>query len=405
MLFCNAEPDAEEHLKKRSKFEELTVINSIDEVEAADGRGYYCRKQNEDGVESTISIGTNELESFLDRYKFIVFFHPFSNIREIHNLGRVLSERVIGVNEYGMDMNRNGSRIFFKDYKTIYKGMIDEEKGYMKLKVGAKEFRESLSEKKQMNFRLDYIEELEKKINGQPYFFAYYDVANDAPPFDIIARSLETTRFCMEAYALKEEAASVKPVLLSNIDLRKAAESHIYYMKYSRWLDDVIPKGFAYSNDDEVEISDLLEQWKCTIDNDSKTAGIKFDGDKEMKMVYYDSLSPEEFEYLFLKSEYVMGCTGDMSVTQALSPNRMIVYETLPHKEPFYDSLNRKFKKAGSRSDADLGIPFIKNDYIHRKLPTPPPNIQEIYKVFLEKLREDSFQKWFEVNLQQMLSD
>jgi hypothetical protein len=43
-----------------------------------------------------------------------------------------------------------------------------------------------------------------------------------------------------------------------------------------------------------------------------------------------------------LKSEDIAGCTGDMSLTQILSSERMPIYQMLSHKRNLYNALNNE---------------------------------------------------------------
>lgn len=167
-LFSSVRPEVEKHLAERSEFSSFKTVGSFDEVVAVENKSYLYKEEVSDGTYVPLgSIENIELEAFLKKYELIVIFLSITKSYIVSNPPK----GVVVVNEYGFGDNM--SKIFFKDYKAIYKGMIDEQNGYMKLKVSAEEFREHLPEKRKEGFRLDYIEELEGIINGRPYYFAY----------------------------------------------------------------------------------------------------------------------------------------------------------------------------------------------------------------------------------------
>ena len=51
-----------------------------------------------------------------------------------------------------------------------------------------------------------------------------------------------------------------------------------------------------------------------------------------VRLVEYGRLSAEEFEYLLLRSEEAVPCTGDMSFSQVVSSGRVFLYQMLGHK-------------------------------------------------------------------------
>lgn len=222
--------------------------------------------------------------------------------------------------------------------------------------------------------------------------------------FEKIVSSLEATRYYIEACA-PQGTISDEPILLSNANMKRIAEIQAIYRNYNLSIQDKLLKDpkFASSKLHKAKTNDFLRQNGCTASEDGRIVTMEFKNMKKMKLIPYDHLSPEEFEYLLLKSDYIMGCTGDMSVTQALSSGRMIVYEIRQHKLGFYNFLNDRWKEAGNQPDNDdFSIPAIcinnVDQYYMRKI-TPCSDMQEIHKDLLKRLRDDSFQKWFRAQL------
>ena len=129
-----------------------------------------------------------------------------------------------------------------------------------------------------------------------------------------------------------------------------------------------------------------------------------------MKLVLYDMLSPEMFEYFLLKSEDIAGCTGDMSLTQALSSGRVPIYQQLIHKTFLYKALNDEWKWAtqdlGGDKDEYNNLPVIpRNNLDHHKYKfRRVERFHEAYARFIDNLKENSLQKWFWNELRERLS-
>ncbi|KAI5185489.1 hypothetical protein NEHOM01_0848 [Nematocida homosporus] len=135
---------------------------------------------------------------------------------------------------------------------------------------------------------------------------------------------------------------------------------------------------------------------------------------RTVRVVSYENLSPEAFEYFLLKSELVAGCTGDMSLTQVLSSKRIPVYECLSHKRKLYSNiLNAPWIEAMEEID----IPVEKDSQVFPGLEVhnvmvsfsgmkvlTAENVRQIYPIFRAKLLQNSFSPWFKKRLKEILN-
>ena len=362
---------AEAHLRQRSEFTKgIQIISSVDELEPGEGNVYL-----RNDIYSPV-IGTNTVEELLEnKYDFVIYFHP-TLTWEFQDLSQE-NKKFLMIDEYGAG-GPNESKIFFKNYKEIYKGMISDSEGHINLNVSAKGFYNNLSEEKKRNFRVDYMENLEKLLDG-PYYFNYYYVGSTARQ-PTRSEIIEYISSYIKSYKFKNNIEKVNITLLMNM-------KHISVNgEEARVKDDV----FAYMTLFDVTV----------------------------KIIFYERLSPEEFEYLLLNSEDIAGCTGDMSITQVLSSKRMIIYEISGlRKRAFYEELNAEWKKMVEEEGSKFIKSEINKDY-YNNLPSfedslnyviqpiiKVDGIKDLYMKFLERLENDSFQKWFKEELKNKLGE
>jgi len=166
--------------------------------------------------------------------------------------------------------------------------MIINAEGYDKIKVSPEVFSSRLEREQKKNFRIEYIKEI---LPSEKYYFTYFGKIGGLEP-DSRNNAMEFVCSQLDELRNKEQRQEgwKEMTVLTNIKIKEGEKK------------DFI--SYFYIKEHNLKV----------------------------KLIHYKKLSAEEFEYLLLRSERIVGCTGDMSLTQVLSSNRIFIYEYLEHK-------------------------------------------------------------------------
>lgn len=261
------------------------------------------------------------LEYLVNFYDYIINFH-FLMYDQFHH------KKVINIDEYGK--STDNIKFLLKDFTNIYKHITNWENLPRKLKY--------------LNINQTYNVTLIKDMIKSPYYFTYYaklDIVKDVfSLFYFINLILDYTK-------------------LTNIRI---------LTNYS----------FEIHNENFETVFNLLEEEKKTKGFTSKYTILYYINrmgnfmirrtkkyqlelmvnDKFIQIDSYDVLSKVEYDCLLLNSEKIVGCTGDMSISECISTDRIFVYQTLNHKLNFRYILNNMFNKYSSQKDALMNFMF-----------------------------------------------
>ncbi|WUR03707.1 uncharacterized protein VNE69_06028 [Vairimorpha necatrix] len=124
--------------------------------------------------------------------------------------------------------------------------------------------------------------------------------------------------------------------------------------------------------------------------------------DKIIQIKTYPVLSKYEFDFLLLKSEEIVGCTGDMSISETISSNRIFVYQTLSHKLNFRRMLNKEWNEFyKEKKDFLLEIMFDPALITKRKEIEDFKKFKNKMWNFYEHLKGNSFLRWLDEKLEE----
>ncbi|KAI5186712.1 hypothetical protein NEHOM01_1651 [Nematocida homosporus] len=420
-LFVGRTTDgAIENLNQRSDMGSAPkIIYDLDKVEPGYAGVYVYRNMDKPTYSS---LELKEIAALGEKFNCTVLFHMcWEYLTMVEKFTHPVEKRFILVEEYGDLLGkdiREENRIFFLDYKEKY-GLAVSEADCMRLDVSADEFYNRLGEEAKKKFNLEYVKQLEKKIGvGVPYNFVYYNLFTKKNTFDglLIMLSRFLTRTAKLQGLNNQDPNTPITFLVNQLDLYKEAK----LKEESIWKHRLLSQKSQQSlktEADEAARKDMLQKI-------IKDAGITLGEDgvqqinlasinRTFRLVSYENLSPEAFEYFLLKSELVAGCTGDMSLTQVLSSKRVPVYECLSHKRSFYTNvLNTPWVEAMEEVDIPVekdsqAFPGLEEDstvlsFSGMEVLTPE-NVRQIYPTFHSKLLQNAFSPWFKKRVEEIL--
>ncbi|KAI5187780.1 hypothetical protein NEHOM01_2361 [Nematocida homosporus] len=416
----NIKPEVIRHLNKRSDLGgELRIIRKPTEVDPGYAGAYVCEAEN--GSMYT-ALALSDIEFIGEKFDCTVLFRmQWNSTYGMDNQPTRVWKRFIPVEEYGdiaTDDIRKEVRIFFQDYTKKYRTSVLEA-DCVRLNVSVDEFYNKLGADAKKQFNLEYVKQLEKKIGmGVPYHFVYYNLFVRREDFDDLCLMTQIALAHIMNLQGRENQSPDTPItfLVNQIDLCKRAE--IYENKLwesNLWMEkwNGLPESKRDEADRQEKIQMLLKKGDVTIGSDGLQQIRLLNTKRTARLVPYENLSPEAFEYFLLKSELVAGCTGDMSFTQVISSKRIPVYECLTHKQRFYNyALNAPWietlEKIGVPVEKGLAVfPGIGRDrstiVLSGATTLTAKNVRQVYPIFRAKLQQNAFSPWFRMRVKEAL--
>lgn len=339
VVLYNAKELQIEHIQR---LRAASLIDRVEDVSGSNGTYVLARM-----------IGDEEMEKLKEMFDLVVGFnyHPFS-------IRRNLSGDVIHVNEYGY--GENDGRMMFRDFEEAYGDIVVDSDGCCRTEASPLEFQMALDGRGREAYRSEYMG---KVVPREKYYFTYFSTKDDAMGMSNVDIMRETCRW------IRRFGGGDEMVVMTNVVLERGCSG--------------------------VEVTDGSESFVCNVY--FRSDGIR------VRVFRYEGLTSEEFEYALLRSERVAGCTGDMSLTQVLSSGRLFVYLVFEHKRRLVSNLKRTWMSVGGEEGE---LAFI-NDR-PRTVSVDAgmgarSGLEKRYRAFLNRLREDGFERWFVSKAKQLL--
>lgn len=380
LVFCGASESVVRFLSRVKKVEHIKSLKKLRDWDVEENTVYVCSR----------NVSKMRVNALRKRYDLVITFH----IRRDEKLNK----EIIDVMEYGNSWG-GGAKMLFKNYGEEYEDGVRESEGYVRVCESPREFGERISRKGMGEFRKDYLGKL---IPSGPYHFTYFAYVSDS----LDGKMLILRFFCKQLHdfmrsagAAKEEEdreGTLKPdkntmTVLTNGDIRKWVEDEVERRKVR------LQNGrLMIGSEGEAEVKKVvMEEHMIAEEEDEFIIYLNTkEIDVRVKVVSYEQLSPSEFEYVLLKSERVVGCTGDISLSQVLSSGRVPIYECLEHNRNFLTDLVRRWKEATDQTGSEVGFRIHQWEKLAVGYFGYYPEFWKDYEKFIKALKEDSFQKW-----------
>lgn len=346
------------------RFKEAEHIDDLEKLrESGVGRDKTCIHSKD--------ISNKEINGLQKMYDVVITFMMPRASRSLIG-GERLDKEVIDFTNYGnavkWGMYGGGVKMFLKDYSKEYGSGVNENEGYAKVQELPYEFSKRVEGKQMGEFRSEHMRKL---IPSEPYYFTYlaYTLWRPNDKMEILEY------FCKELYEFVHSAGILKE------SGEKKSQGGVKTMTVLTNLDvgKYVGKGGVSAGESEsIAYMDVMNV--------------------RAKLVHYEELSPCEFEYALLRSERVVGCTGDMSMSQVLSSGRVPIYECLDHNEDFLRDLVQCWGKATDQTDPEKTFK-TKNEWKEEAgrcmmaCFSYYPEFWSDYRKFVGSQEENSFQK------------
>lgn len=353
--------------------QELNTINDI--IPQAGVCFYEMKKDYNYTDEGTMEIDTiflnvgGSLDAIIDKgFQSIVTF----NIKANDFRGKIPDDkkhRIIDVTEYADD--NKASEIFFIDYKENYKSNITDKDGCLTLNMDASTFRDNLAESQKVHFDLEHINDIEKSIGSSGKYYMAYNAYQRETGSNVLCeykndKTKVLRQFFRNLHAMLDTVLLTK---ISSTDNDGVYATLLINMPNYYSIIQAEKNSEKQNNntkETEVNLADKNPEFVFTHKIDKFEYVIdtpyiySYNGHK-FRIIGYKSFKGKEFEYLLLKSEDILFCTGDMTLTEALSSGRVPLYEALPHKVTLENNLRNIFNTALGELKSKNAIPQVAN--------------------------------------------
>lgn len=390
-LFYDAKEDSIAHLGDRSEFS-VEYIDDMDKVTGgreSEGKGYVYRRDAGSSRHPGCVVSVEELEELSRRYDLVVAFRceqeVFQNSR--------LEGRILFVGEYGTDPNR--SLVFFKNYNEMYGGMVESQAGYCRMCVEWGEFVSTLDAEQRERAEMSRVPDL---LSFGEYYFTYFARWKK----DLGSCVGIVKHFCVQVSKLTQEG---QMTVFTNLDIRELARKEYIVRKHEE--ESMKTGRHTSAQDDEHRSSRLKETYNIVSKKGDPTLYLCVSSGGrvvEARLVYYGKVSAEEFEYLLLRSKGIVGCTGDMSLTQVLSSERIFMYEILEHKKELFNDLMSMWRSVtgGKRPELPhIDVGTAKDDHGYFEY---YDGFLEDYHKFIDELKRETFQMWLRRRIEEVVN-
>ena len=366
-----------EKISERTIFSQICPVNSLEKIIPSAGT---CFVWDNDGQEN-FHFDLQSANYFAEKFCNIVIFHDHYHY-DLFSDTKELEGKFTSIDEYGYLPDQ--CNIFFQDFSTTYPDQVVNTNNPIRLTTSLQQFYQRLSQKQQQAFALEKMQNLEYLIGDSPYFFSYAFQANSKTIIDSSVSFIKLfARTILNCYKGNKEIT-----ILTTINWQTKARFHA--SEENPKYKDSDP---SLSVQFELRVKELVKKFFLQTENENV---VEFKlGDAKIRVISYEFLSPEAFHYLLLKSEQITGCTGDMSITQVLSSNRLCFYELLGHKKLFFNHLNQKWLEIQKDMKEQISLSFWESDCVFNAKCPLPEQLEIILEKFLAVLRQNSFEEWF----------
>lgn len=314
-------------------------------------------------------INNKEIEKLTSKFDKILNFH-------IDKSNLLIHPNIINFDEYGKYSDE--LRILFRDFFKVYTKGLYLSNGILKINLSPLEFKEyyNLTDEE---FNLEKMTLLSKS----KFYFSYF--AN-------LSLIHETLTFFYFLKNLTNISKYDKFTILTNFDFSRLVINEIYKDIETLLKEEKLNCGFSDNYYKYYYIKQMGE-FKLR-KNDHNQLEIRLEH-KTICILSYTMLNKFEYDFLLLKSEEVIGCTGDISISEGISTNRLFLYQTLSHKLNFRNILNSLFNDYTRYKNSLLLLMF---DPCFLNNLTDLENFEEIKRDWREfvisHLMKTDFMKW-----------
>jgi hypothetical protein len=358
LMFVNCMKKQNSYLKKQRKYK-------IEQVKLTD----LLSKPNRILILNSNLISNKGIEKLTPIFDKVLNFH-------IDKSNLLIHPNVINFDEYGK--NSEELRILFRDFSKVYTKGLYLSNGILKIDLTPLEFKK-FYDLNDEEFNLEKMTLLSKSR----FYFSYF--ANLSLIHEILT-------FFYFLKKLMKFSKYDEFTVVTNFDFSKLVSNELYEAVESLLKEEKSKYGFS-DNYYKFYYIKQIGKFKLRL-NGQKQLEIKL----KHKTVYissYTMLHKFEYDFLLLKSEEIIGCTGDMSISEGISTNRIFIYQTLSHKLNFRMILNNPFNDYTSYKDSLLCLMF---DPCFLNNSTDLENFEEIKKDWrafvISHLMKNDFMKW-----------